>query len=76
MLDNLKQLFMDTLESFSDTPENFNRVELMKSIENNYNSLSHNRFANHRDYQRKQKALLVSISGMGKIVNLVNKFKP
>jgi hypothetical protein len=76
MLNNLKQLFTNTLESFSDTPENFQRVQLMLSIENNYDNLSNNRFANSNDYQRKQKALLTSISGMSKIVNLTNKFKP
>ncbi len=76
MLDNLKQLFTNTLESFSDTPESFQRTQLMLSIENNYDNLSNNRFANSNDYQRKQKALLTSISGMSKVVNLVNKFKP
>lgn len=76
MLNNLKQLFTTTLESFSDTPESFQRTQLMLSIENNYDNLSNNRFANSNDYQRKQKALLTSISGMSKIVNLTNKFKP
>lgn len=76
MFNNLKQLFTNTLESFSDTPEQFQRVQLMLSIENNYDNLSNNRFANSNDYQRKQKALLTSISGMSKVVNLVNKFKP
>lgn len=75
MLNNLKQLFTNTLESFSDTPEQFQRVQLLLSIENNYDNLSNNRFANSNDYQRKQKALLTSISGMSKIVGVVGRFK-
>lgn len=75
MLNNLKQLFTNTLESFSDTPENFQRTQLMLSIENNYDNLSNNRFANSNDYQRKQKALLTSISGMSKLMGVVGRFK-
>lgn len=75
MLNNLKQLFTNTLESFSDTPEQFQRTQLMLSIENNYDNLSNNRFANSNDYQRKQKALLTSISGMSKIMGVVGRFK-
>ena len=76
MLDNLKQLFTNTLESFSETPEQFQRLQLMLSIENNYDNLSNNRFVNSHDYQRKQKALLTSISGMSKIMGVVGRFKP
>lgn len=76
MLDNLKQLFTNTLESFNNTPDAFNRTQLMLSIENNYDNLSNNRFANSNDYQRKQKALLTSISGMSKIMGVVGRFKP
>ena len=75
MLNNLKQLFTNTLESFSDTPEQFQRTQLILSIENNYDNLSNNRFANSNDYQRKQKALLTSISGMSKIMGVVGRFK-
>lgn len=75
MLDNLKQLFTNTLESFNDTPEQFQRLQLMLSIENNYDNLSNNRFANSNDHQRKQKALLTSISGMSKIMGVVGRFK-
>lgn len=76
MLNNLKQLFTNTLESFNDTPEQFQRTQLMLSIENNYDNLSNNRFTNSNDYQRKQKALLTSISGMSKIMGVVGRFKP
>lgn len=75
MLDNLKQLFTNTLESFNDTPEQFQRTQLMLSIENNYDNLSNNRFANSNDHQRKQKALLTSISGMSKLMGVVGRFK-
>ena len=74
MLNSLLDLFNKD-QFFNDNLNTFNRTQLMLSIENNYDNLSNNRFANSNDYQRKQKALLTSISGMSKIMGVVGRFK-
>lgn len=76
MLSQLKQLFTQSLESFSDNPESFNKLQQILALENDYNRLSNDRFANNPDYQVKQKKMLTSLSGASKLLSVVGRFKP
>lgn len=76
MLQQLKQLFTQSLESFSDNPESFNKLQQILALENDYNRLSNGRYFNSRDYQKKQKDMLTSLSGASKMLSVVGRFKP
>lgn len=76
MLNQLKQLFTQSLESFSDNPESFNKLQQILALENDYNRLSNNRFVNTPDYQVKQNKMLTSLSGASKLLSIVGRFKP
>lgn len=73
MLESLKKLLTNEVD-LTDNTINFNRTQLMLSIENNYDALSNYRFSNKVDYQKKRKNILTSMSGTDKIVKLVNRF--
>ena len=72
-LNKLKSLFTQTEEAV--TMEQFNQTQLMLSLEANYNSLSNYRFNNVNDRQRKLKVMSQSLSGMNKLLAVVNRFK-
>lgn len=72
MFDKIKNLFTQTEEPV--TMEQFNQTQLMLSLEANYNALSNNRFNNVNDRQRKLKVMTKSLSGMSKILSVVNRF--
>lgn len=74
MLESLKKLLTNEVD-LTDNTINFNRTQLMLSIENNYDALSNHRFSNKVDYQKKRKNILTSMSGTDKIVKLVNRFE-
>ena len=73
MFDKIKNLFTQTEEPI--TTEQFNQTQLMLSLEANYNALSNNRFNNVNDRQRKLKVMTKSLSGMSKLLAVVNRFK-
>lgn len=73
MLEALKKLLTNEVD-LTDNTLNFNRTQLVLSIENNYDALSNYRFTNQHDYQKKRKNILTSMSGTDKIVKLVNRF--
>lgn len=73
MLEALKKLLTNEVD-LTDNTLNFNRTQLILSIENNYDALSNYRFSNNVDYQKKRKNILTSMSGTDKIVKLVNRF--
>ncbi len=73
MFDKIKNLFTQTEEPV--TMEQFNQTQLMLSLEANYNALSNNRFNNVNDRQRKLKVMTKSLSGMSKLLAVVNRFK-
>lgn len=72
MFDKIKNLFTNAGEVA--TVEQFNQTQLMLSLEANYNALSNNRFNNVNDRQRKLKVMTKSLSGMSKILSVVNRF--
>lgn len=74
MLESLKKLLTNEVD-LTDNDINFNRTQLMLSIENNYDALSNHRFSNNTDYQKKRKNILISMSGTDKIVRLFNRFE-
>lgn len=77
MLDQLKALFTNSLENFAENSNSFNSIsQQIANLENDYNRLSNGRYFNNRDYQKKQKDMLTSLSGASKIINLVARFKP
>jgi hypothetical protein len=77
MFNKLKSLFTNSLESFAEDANSFTSVsQQIANLENDYNRLSNNRFANSPDYQKKQKDMLTSLSGASKLISLVNRFKP
>lgn len=77
MLEKLKALFANSLETFAEDSNSFTSVsQQIANLENDYNRLSNNRYFNSRDYQQKQKDMLTSLSGASKLLNLVAKFKP
>lgn len=77
MLKKLKKLFTNSLENFAEDANSFTSVsQQIANLENDYNRLSNNRYFNNRNYQKKQKDMLTSLSGASKILNLVAKFKP
>lgn len=73
MFDKIKNLF--TPNSKHVTLEQTNITNLISSLEANYNALSSNRFNNVNDRQRKLKVMTQSLSGMSKILSVVNRFK-
>lgn len=73
MFDKIKNLFTNDGEVA--TVEQFNQTQLMLSLEANYNSLSSNRFNNVNDRQRKLKVMTKSLSGMNKLLAIVQRFK-
>ena len=76
MLNKLKSLFTNSLESFAEDANSFTSVsQQIANLENDYNRLSNGRFANTPDYQVKQKKMLTSLSGALKLISLVNRFK-
>lgn len=77
MLNQLKKLFSQSLESFGEDSNSFNSVyQQIANLENDYNRLSNNRFSNSPDYQVKQKKMLTSLSGASKLLSIVGRFKP
>lgn len=77
MLKKLKSLFTNSLENFAEDSNSFTSVsQQIANLENDYNRLSNGRFFNNRDYQKKQKDMLTSLSGASKVLNLVARFKP
>lgn len=76
MLDQLKKLFNQSLENFAEDSNSFTSVaQQIANLENDYSRLSNGRYLNNRDYQKKQKAMITSLSGASKIINLVARFK-
>ena len=76
MLNKLKSLFTNSLETFAEDANSFTSVsQQIANLENDYNRLSNNRYFNNRDYQKKQKDMLTSLSGASKLLNLVARFK-
>lgn len=76
MLKKLKSLFTNSLENFAEDSNSFTSVsQQIANLENDYNRLSNGRFFQKRDYQKKQKAMITSLSGASKIINLVARFK-
>jgi len=73
MFDKIKNLF--TPNSNHATLEQTNITNLISSLEANYNALSNNRFNNVNDRQRKLKVMTKSLSGMSKLLDVVNRFK-
>lgn len=77
MLNKLKSLFNQSLENFAEDSNSFTSVaQQIANLENDYNRLSNGRFFNNRNYQKKQKDMITSLSGASKIINLVARFKP
>lgn len=77
MFDKLKSLFTNSLENFAEDSNSFTSVsQQIANLENDYNRLSNGRFFQKRDYQKKHKAMITSLSGASKIINLVARFKP
>jgi hypothetical protein len=75
MLNQIKKLFNQSLESLKDSPEEFNRALQIAQLQDNYARLSNNRFANNPDYQRELKAMGTSYGGMMKITQLLARIK-
>lgn len=76
MLNKLKKLFTNSLENFAEDANSFTSVsQQIANLENDYNRLSNGRFFKKRDYQKKQKDMLTSLSGASKLLNLVGRFK-
>lgn len=73
MFDKIKNLF--TPNSNHVTLEQTNITNLISSLESNYNALSNNRFNNVNDRQRKLKVMTKSLSGMNKLLAIVQRFK-
>ena len=77
MLEKLKKLFTNSLETFAEDVNSFTSVsQQIANLENDYNRLSNGRFFNNRDYQKKQNKMLTSLSGASKLLALVARFKP
>ena len=76
MLNKLKSLFTNSLENFAEDSNSFTSVsQQIANLENDYNRPSNNRYFNNRNYQKKQKDMLTSLSGASKLISLVNRFK-
>jgi len=73
MFDKIKNLFTPSVNNA--TLEQTNITNLISSLEANYNSLSNYRFNNVNDRQRKLKVMIESLSGMNKMLAIVQRFK-
>ena len=54
--------------------QEFELTQQLIYIENFYDDLSNNRFANSPDYQKKRKSIEKTISGRSKIYALLSRF--
>jgi hypothetical protein len=75
MFDKIKSLMSDSATSLADNVDNFNNTLRLQQLYQNYGTLSNNRFANNRDYQKQLQCMSVSYGGLSRVMTLLARFK-